>query len=181
VIAATNRDLRQEVNRGNFRSDLYYRLNVVRLRVPSLSERREDIPLLVAHFHRQFAGGADPPLELVEAMTRHDWPGNVRELRGAVERALLLGDPALWQEQSALAGDGAQRAAVDEQVLRPDDLSVSFRKAKERAVASWERAYVQALIRANGSNVSRAARAALMDRNHLRELLHRHGVSATET
>ncbi|WP_437547627.1 sigma 54-interacting transcriptional regulator [Sorangium sp. So ce367] len=179
VIAATNRDLRQEVNRGNFRSDLFYRLNVVRIRVPSLRERREDIPLLVAHFYRQFADGANPPLGLVEAMARHDWPGNVRELRGAVERAVLLGDPVLWREGAATEGEAAQGEAR-ENVFREDDLSLSFREAKERVITLWERAYVHALIRANGSNVSRAARAARMDRNYLRELLRRHGVLATD-
>ncbi|WP_437634083.1 sigma 54-interacting transcriptional regulator [Sorangium sp. So ce854] len=172
VIAATNRDLRQEVNRGNFRSDLFYRLNVVRIRMPSLRERPEDIPLLVAHFYRQFADGANPPLDLVEMLSRHEWPGNVRELRGAIERAVLLGDPALHRE-------GAEGDAPAD-VLRADDLSLSFREAKERVIALWERAYVQALIRENNGNLSRAARAARMDRNYLRELLRRHRVAADD-
>ncbi|MEZ4310453.1 MAG: sigma 54-interacting transcriptional regulator [Polyangiaceae bacterium] len=101
VIAATNRDLRQEVNRGAFRSDLFYRLNVVRLRLPSLRERREDIPLLAAHFYGQLAPGSaeeGPPAELVEVLMRQDWPGNVRELRAAIERSVLMGDPELWRE-----------------------------------------------------------------------------------
>jgi two-component system response regulator GlrR len=100
VIAATNRDLRQEVNRGAFRSDLFYRLNVVRVRLPPLRERRDDIPLLAAHFYAQLEPGSDegPPGELVEALLRQDWPGNVRELRAAIERSVLLGDPDLWRE-----------------------------------------------------------------------------------
>ncbi|WP_437878832.1 sigma 54-interacting transcriptional regulator [Sorangium sp. So ce513] len=177
IIAATNRDLRQEVNRGTFRSDLFYRLNVVRLRVPSLRERREDIPLLVAHYYRQFADRADPPAELVERLIHHDWPGNVRELRSAVERAVLTGDPALGEGGVA----GPREGGDDEGALRPDDLELSFRQAKERTVARWERAYVKALIRANGGNLSHAARAGRMDRNHLRELLRRHGVTANES
>ncbi|WP_437581485.1 sigma 54-interacting transcriptional regulator [Sorangium sp. So ce887] len=176
IVAATNRDLRQEVNRGTFRSDLFYRLNVVRIRVPPLRERREDIPLLVAHYYRQFADQADPPAELLERLVHHDWPGNVRELRSAVERAVLTGDPAIGED-----GAAAREGGEEESALRPDDLELSFRQAKERTVARWERAYVKTLIRANGGNLSHAARAGRMDRNHLRELLRRHGVTATES
>ncbi|WP_437311950.1 sigma 54-interacting transcriptional regulator [Sorangium sp. So ce388] len=177
IIAATNRDLRQEVNRGTFRSDLFYRLNVVRLRMPPLRERREDIPLLVAHYYRQFADRADPPAELVERLAHHDWPGNVRELRSAVERAVLTGDPAVGEGGAAPREGGG---GDEEPALRPEDLELSFRQAKERTVARWERAYVKALIRANGGNLSHAARAGRMDRNHLRELLRRHGVTVSE-
>lgn len=188
VIAATNRDLRQEVNKGGFRSDLYYRLNVVRIRIPPLRERREDIPLLCAHFYRQFSREADPspPAELVEALMRQDWPGNVRELRGAVERAVLMGDPELWRETvlgaEAPASDDASAAAAASATAagEPGDLDLSFRSAKERATARWERTYVEALVRAHGGNLSRAARAARMDRNYLRELLRRYGISASE-
>ena len=98
VVAATNRDLRQAVNRGTFRSDLFYRLDIMRMRIPPLRERREDIPMLVTHFHHQLSGDSRsaPPKELVDTLTQHDWPGNVRELRSAVERAVITGDPALW-------------------------------------------------------------------------------------
>ncbi|HEX7842916.1 MAG TPA: sigma 54-interacting transcriptional regulator, partial [Kofleriaceae bacterium] len=110
IIAATNRDLRSEINQGRFRSDLYYRLNTIRLRIPPLRERRDDIALLVAHFYRPLRpGGEPPPAELIAELARHDWPGNVRELRAAVERAVLLGDPAVWRALSedapALADD----------------------------------------------------------------------------
>jgi DNA-binding NtrC family response regulator len=181
VIATTNRDLRQEVNRGNFRSDLFYRLNIVRIRVPSLRERPDDIALLAAHFYRQFTQGSDPnpPGDLLETLMRQDWPGNVRELRGAVERAVLMVDPALWRD-GAVGTSAPARSAVEGQPLQQDDLSASFREAKERAVSRWERAYLSALIRANGGNLSRAARAARMDRSHLRELLQRHRVSVND-
>jgi DNA-binding NtrC family response regulator len=183
VVAATNRDLRREVNRGAFRSDLFYRLNIVRIRLPPLRERREDIPMLIAHFYEQFARGGDPrpPAELVAAFTRQDWPGNVRELRASVERAILMQDPALWFEANLGASPGAPPPAPIEGFDYEDDLALgSFRAAKERAVARWERGYVETLIRQNGGNLSRAARAARTDRNHLRELLRRHGVLASE-
>jgi DNA-binding NtrC family response regulator len=167
VIAATNRDLRREVNRGTFRSDLYYRLNTIRLRVPPLRERREDIALLVEYFWRQLAPDDEPPAELLVDLMRRDWPGNVRELRSAVERAVLLGDPG---ELDWSTGDApsAAIAAVDIVDGQP------FRVAKEQAVAQWERAYVRTLVDRHGGNLSRAARAAKTDRNHLRELLKRH-------
>jgi DNA-binding NtrC family response regulator len=117
-------------------------------------------------------------VELVEALMRQDWPGNVRELRGAVERAVLMGDPALWRE--AVLGIEEPAEAEGAAALRADDLELSFRQAKERAVTRWERAYVEALVRAHGGNLSRAARAARMDRNHLRELLRRYEIAATE-
>ncbi len=182
VIAATNRDLRSEINRGRFRSDVYYRLNTFRLRVPPLRERREDIALLIRHFYEQLAPGeGEPPAELLASLVKHDWPGNVRELRAAVERSVLLGDFNVWREIS----DDAPRteaAPADHAVVRPDDLAegVSFRAAKERAVADWERAYVRRLIDHHGGNLSRAARAVRMDRNHLRELLIRHKIRADD-
>ena len=181
IIAATNRDLRSEINQGRFRSDLYYRLNTFRLRIPPLRERRDDIALLVAHFYRQLSpGGEAPPAELLAELARHDWPGNVRELRAAVERAVLLGDPAVWH---ALSGE-AEAPAADPAVAPASDRvgdGVSFRAAKERAVSAWERDYVRTLIARHDGNLSRAARAVRMDRNHLRELLRRHRISSDDS
>jgi DNA-binding NtrC family response regulator len=168
LIAATNRELRREINEGRFRSDLYYRLNTIRVRVPPLRERREDIPLLVAHYFDEMGAG-EPPASLLVELTQHDWPGNVRELRAAVERAVLLGDPGVWQ---GIASDSPPPA---------NEENVSFRVAKERAVARWEREYLSALISQHQGNISRAARAVRMDRNHLRELLVRHGIRAEES
>jgi DNA-binding NtrC family response regulator len=184
VIAATNRDLRAEINRGAFRADLYYRLNTVRIRLPPLRERREDIPLLVAHFHEQLARGADPtpPASLVAALSRQEWPGNVRELRASVERAILMQDPELWMEVTL--GASEQRGGELAQPAAPDhesDVALgSFRAAKERAVARWERGYLEALLKHTSGNVSLAARTAHMDRNHLRDLIRRHRVSADD-
>jgi len=164
VIAATNRDVREEVNRGRFRADLYYRLNVVRLRLPPLRERREDIPLLVQHFYRTFTGddAAVAPDTLVAQLADHAYPGNVRELRSAVERAVLAVDADFDAQVPA-------STAFDDRL--------SFRESKERAVAAWEREYLAELLARHDGNLSRAARAARMDRAHLRELLRRHGVA----
>jgi two-component system, NtrC family, response regulator GlrR len=169
VIAATHRDLRAEVNNGSFRADLFYRLNIVRLRVPPLRERPSDIRLLVRHFHEQFSPDDPmPPTALVEALERQPWLGNVRELRSAVERAVLLGEVALDL-------DDAPGPAPEGNAVRFDP-SVPFRAAKERVVSRWEQAYLSDLLAQAEGNVSKAARLARMDRNHLRELLRRHGL-----
>jgi DNA-binding NtrC family response regulator len=95
VIAATAKPLQEAVDRGEFRSDLYYRLDVVRLHIPPLRERREDIPAMLAHFARQAAQRLGHPVSItpqaLALLTEHSWPGNVRELRNAVERAAVLG------------------------------------------------------------------------------------------
>src|SRR6478752_530385 len=109
VIAATNRDLREEVNRGTFRQDLYFRLEVMRLRVPPLRERPDDIPVLVEHF-RSLAkpGAAAPPFseETMRSFVAHPWPGNVRELRNAVERLTVLDDVPFVASGATEGGDG---------------------------------------------------------------------------
>src|SRR5262249_28409792 len=155
-------------------SDLFYRLNVVRLRVPPLRERREDIPLLVQHFYQQFTSEADarPPAELVTSLLDRDLPGNVRELRAYVERAGLFADSALWEELQGPVS-APQPAGEYKAVFDP---ALSFRAAKERARVHWERWYLGELMKRNQGNLSAAARIARMDRSHLRDLLRRYDV-----
>jgi DNA-binding NtrC family response regulator len=168
VIAATNRDLRTEVNEQRFRADLFYRLNILRVRLPSLAERVEDVPLLVAHFYQELSGDPDavPPPSLMARLGRQTWGGNVRELRSAVERALLLGDPSPTHHTPVPDTPGARA-----------EIPGSYRATKAQALASWESAYVADLIHRFDGNLSRAARAVKMDRNHLRALLHRYGIN----
>ncbi len=168
IVAATNRDLRREVNHGSFRSDLLYRLNTLPIYIPPLRERREDIALLVGHFYAQLTGGASPPTELAQSFAQRDWPGNVRELKGAVERAVMFD-----------GGDGALVSSVPPPSHVPHaeiDPAVPFRVAKEQALAKWERVYLAELLAHHRGNVSAAARTAQMDRNYLRELIRRHGI-----
>jgi transcriptional regulator with PAS, ATPase and Fis domain len=173
IIAATNRDLREAVNRGGFRSDLYYRLNIVKLRLPPLRERPSDIPLLIEAFYRELTGNpaAAPPPTLVAALGQHDWPGNVRELRAAVERSLLVDDPSQWQ---TLIDEPLSPADADPAGDHAFDDSLTFRAAKERATLRWERWYLGELLRRHDHNLSRASRAVRMDRTHLRELARRY-------
>jgi len=153
VIAGTHRDLRALVNAKQFRADLYYRLHVLRIEVPPLRERGDDVRLLAAQFWRTFRPDRAPPPELLAGLAAQDWPGNVRELRNAVERAALLG----WV---------------------PTEDATSYQVAKERAVLAWERTWVEALLAAHEGNLSRAARAASMGRSNLRSLARRHGLLA---
>jgi DNA-binding NtrC family response regulator len=163
IVSATNRDLREEVNRGSFRSDLYFRLNVMRIELPPLRERREDIPMLVESFYRKLVEDdtASPPAELLSRMLRGEWPGNVRELRAAVERAVVLGD---------LESTEPLRSSANAEF----DYTTSYREAKEAAIGRWEERYIPELVERYDGNLSRAARAVSMDRNHLRKLLRRY-------
>jgi DNA-binding NtrC family response regulator len=187
IVAASNRDLRQAVGEGRLRTDLYYRLDVLRVRVPPLRDRREDIPQLVEHFCRRTRAEISPSrLNRLKAdfMDRR-WLGNVRELRNAVERAVLLGewdDTTEWATGAAGNVEGTPPPSVDEDPAAADSglLSVPFRTAKEGAIARWERRYLSALmLRARGS-ISQAARLAQVDRSHLRDLLRRHQIGAED-
>jgi transcriptional regulator with GAF, ATPase, and Fis domain len=165
IIAATNRDLRVEVNAGTFRPDLLYRIGMLRVRVPPLRERAEDLALLVDRFYREFAGeDVAPPADLLASAMRHSWPGNVRELRGFVESSYLLGPQLLGEHVASSA----------------DDIALTFRDAKARAMIEWERSWIARLVKAYRGNLSRAARAARMDRNHLRSLMRRYDVHVKE-
>ncbi len=159
VIAATNRDLRVEVNHKRFRADLYYRLDVVRIVVPPLAERVGDVELLATHFWRKFAPDRPVPETMLADFATQRWPGNVRELRNAVERTALT-------RGASPEADGESDAAYGE--------------AKERAMRAWERGWVQRLLGAHSYNLSQAARAAKMGRSHLRELMHRYGLARTD-
>ncbi len=165
VVAATNRDLRAEVNNGRFRHDLYHRLAVVVLRLPPLRERRDEVPLLVEHFAREL--GVVGPIEhtfgaeVMARWQRHPWPGNVRELRNAVEAALVVGPGVL-----------------DEAHVSSSDALLPYKDARAAHVRDFEVAYLTRLMAESGGNVSKAARTGKMDRSHLIDLLQRLGLKA---
>ena len=176
VVAATNRDLRAEIAARRFREDLYYRLAVVRMVVPPLRERPDDIPLLVQHFMRQFRG--DRTLEVaredLERLRRHDWPGNVRELRNVIERACALSHGERLELDEALdERPGAPPAAP---ARRRDRRRPAVQGGEGALVESFEREYIRTLLKRHEGNLSAAARSAEIDRKHLRELLRKHGL-----
>jgi DNA-binding NtrC family response regulator len=158
VIAATHRDLAREVNKGSFRSDLYFRLAVTEVRLPALSERREDVPQLIQHFLDQLAGPKSLPPHEFQRLCNQDYPGNVRQLRNEVERAAL-----------GLASLPAT-ATPD---LGAIELETPFRVQKERLIAGFERAYLDKLLAETGGNVTEAARRSGLSRVRLYEIMHR--------
>jgi transcriptional regulator with GAF, ATPase, and Fis domain len=170
VIAATNRELRMEVNRNTFRADLFYRLNVVRIHIPPLRERTGDIERLARHFHAEHVPDKPISEELLDYLRRQPWPGNVRELRAAVERAILFEDPTLLALDQPTS---AETNPQDEDIFDP---RLSFRMAKQRAADRWEKEYMRALLIAAKDNLSEASRIAKMDRSHLRTLLRKYGL-----
>ncbi len=178
IIAATQRDLWNEVKEGKFREDLYFRLAVVTIPLPSLRERREDIPLLVdgmlvdlgAERYRHFD---DLEGDLQRQLLAHEWPGNIRELRNAVERAALIEQPFVSHAEPK------PPVATDEGNL-PAVFSLPFKDAKEQLIAAFEKEYLTRLLARSENNIARAAREAAIDRKHLYTLLAKHGLAGGE-
>jgi DNA-binding NtrC family response regulator len=174
VVAATNRDLRAEVNSGQFRLDLYYRLAVVALEVPPLRERTRDIPLLVEHFARE-TGLTRPideviPPETMAQLLRHRWPGNVRELRNYVQATVAMGEPAELRDDAMSPEKDELRRALSPLLEGP------YGDARNRLLQTFERQYIERLMERAHDNVAQAARDAGMARSHLNDLLRRHKV-----
>ncbi|HEU0031185.1 MAG TPA: sigma 54-interacting transcriptional regulator [Kofleriaceae bacterium] len=220
IIAATNRNLEDEVRAGRFRQDLFYRLSVVRLHLPSLRERADDIPLLVNHFletgsYNRGAGGTQKVRavanDAMAALQNYPWPGNVRELVNVIERAVSFCDSELLAlsdlpdyVRNAKASQAQMRAQTVTGVQRraptasgghpvvpmsasaptptpPEELlaeGVTFKDAKERWVAAFERDYILQLLRRNSGNISHAARAADIDRKYFRKLMKKYDIEA---
>jgi two-component system nitrogen regulation response regulator NtrX len=171
VLAATNKDLDEEIASGRFREDLYYRLNVVPLRVPPLRARREDIPALVEHFRRQTVRneGLRPLVfsdEAIQRLSQVDWPGNIRQLRNTVERLLILSP---GPEVTAADVTGMTRGAASE-LSQPSFLEArTYQEFRDES----ERVFLQARLEAHGWNISEAARALHMPRSNLYKKMER--------
>jgi DNA-binding NtrC family response regulator len=173
IIAATNRDLEEEIRRGTFRSDLYYRLNVIALHLPPLKERREDIPLLARHFLTRL-GEKDPEAgvptlseEARETLLEYDWPGNVRELENALERAAVVSE-----------GGEIRTEHLPERVIEPPmPRLVDEEPPANPPMEVIERAYIEWVLRAEGGNKSRAAEVLGIDPSTLYRKLNRYGLS----
>jgi two-component system response regulator GlrR len=179
VLAATNRNLREEVTARRFRSDLYYRVAVLRVRLPPLRERKEDLGVLLEHL-LEVLGAVDRPEArplrteaFVNEVARHAWPGNVRELRNYVERCLAMREqpppPELETLDPPPGGDGPAL-----------DISRPLKVAREAWIAEFERRYLTELLRHHDDNVTVAARAAGVDRIHFYRLLWKHGLRERE-
>jgi DNA-binding NtrC family response regulator len=182
VIAATHRDLKAEVQAGRFREDLFYRLHVFPIRMPTLRERREDIPALSAHFLAKHARSSKREITgigntALRALTAYNWPGNVRELENAVERAVAIAagkELDIRDLPSELRG--AQVGALPAEVL----VKLPYREAMETARDRISREYLAMLMREFEGNVTRASERAGIERESLHRLLKRYGVRSED-
>jgi len=169
IIAATNRDLEEEIRRGNFRSDLFYRLNVIALYLPPLRERRDDIVLLIEAFLQRLASERGiPPKALsadaLDAVMVYDWPGNVRELENALEHAVVL-----------TSGDTIEPQHLPERITKPrKEPLVADRSYQNPTLEVIERAYIMWVLQAEGGNKTRAAEVLGIDPSTLYRKLSRY-------
>jgi two-component system, NtrC family, nitrogen regulation response regulator NtrX len=177
VIASTNKDLEEEISRGNFREDLFYRLNVIPFYVPPLRERKEDIPLLARHFLKEFSvtyGRRSREItdEAVDALMRYSWPGNVRELRNVIERIVIMNPTTMRFDRKNLPPlvyrDGSRRSAGTE-----------F-STLHQARSAYERDYILKKLDENHGNVSRTAEVLGLERSHLYRKMKTLGIAAKE-
>ena len=191
VIAATNRELKAEINRGSFRADLYYRLAVVTIALPALRERPGDIDLLARHFLQDLGRQAGKQFDIsaatIERLGRQPWHGNVRELRNFIERSIWLSEGSQLQVTNLLEGDVGRPAPRAPAVPTPEvdasapagprpELMLPYKVSKQQWVDFFDTTYLPALLERCKGNVSKAAREAELDRAYLFRLLRRHGL-----
>jgi two-component system, NtrC family, nitrogen regulation response regulator NtrX len=169
VIAATNKDLRQNIKSGEFREDLFYRLNVIPIPVPPLRDRKEDIPLLVNHFLERYSAGKAKEVdeELYEILKGYSWLGNVRELKNWVERACILSQTNVIDssavESIESGGQETDTFAFEEKSLRA-------------ARAAFEKQFILKMLTENGGNISRTAQIIGVERSHLHKKMRSYGI-----
>ncbi|NOQ45609.1 MAG: sigma-54-dependent Fis family transcriptional regulator, partial [Desulfobulbaceae bacterium] len=170
VLAATNKNLEKEIEAGTFRADLFYRLNVVPIMVPSLSARHQDIPLLAGDFVRLFRkkgmGAKKISDEAMQILIQHSWPGNIRELRNVIERLIIMSpEPTIEANDVALflLPGNAPQAQPAEQTVRLQYQDLTFKEARKQ----FEFDYLKTKLMENDGNVSQTAEQVGMERSHL--------------
>jgi DNA-binding NtrC family response regulator len=173
IIAASNANFSEALEAGRFRKDLYYRLNVLSLKLPPLRDREEDIILLARHFLAKYTNKFNAPaLELspgaLQKLVCHSWPGNVRELENVIQRAVVLADHAILKADHICTADPIE-ACPEQQ---------SFQKAKAKAIDEFEASYVRRLLLIHEGNITRAAQGAGKDRRAFWELMRKHRIPA---
>ncbi len=175
VIAATNKDLEEEISRGNFREDLFYRLNVIPFYVPPLRERREDIPLLAKHFLKEFSvaysrRSREIAEDAIDVLMRYSWPGNVRELRNVIERLVIM-NPTV---------NKIERKHLPPLMHREGARATSGFSTLHQARAAYERDYILKKLDENNGNVSRTAEVLGLERSHLYRKMKTLGIAVKE-
>jgi len=182
VLAATNKNLEEEIENGNFREDLFYRLNVVPITVPDLKERKEDIPLLVDDFvktyrHKGIGGEKQFSPEALTMLMQHDWPGNVRELRNMVERLVIMSPENVVTENDVALFLGKKVASVSSNEV---PLSQFQHLPYKEARKEFEIAYLKAKLIEQEGNISKTAEQVGMERSHLHKKLKSLGIDASK-
>jgi two-component system nitrogen regulation response regulator NtrX len=177
VIAATNKDLEAEIVKGNFREDLYYRLNVLPFEVPPLRERKEDIPRLVDHFLQFFCGKESREIktltpEAMAALVNYSWPGNVRELKNIVERLVIMVPDQLISEKHLPAALIPKKNETAKSGVTPALEAGTFREAKEE----FEKEYLLQKLEENDWNISRTAEVIEIERSNLHRKIKSFGI-----
>jgi DNA-binding NtrC family response regulator len=183
VVAATNVDLKAKIETGEFRRDLFYRLNVIAIQLPPLRKRDDDVVLLAHHFLLKLAVRMNRPKKTltaaaIGALRAHGWPGNVRELEHAVEHAFVLSrGEAIDAADLPLPGQGETSASEPPAAVAPpwtdDAYALPYADAKKRVLADFDLAYVREQLRRTGGNVSEAARRSGLDRSNFRRVMRR--------
>ena len=191
LITATNKDLAEEVKSGNFRNDLYYRLNVVPVHLPPLRDRREDIPLLVEHFisnyrdklNRPVSGVSEPALQSLQS---YDWPGNIRELENVIERAVLLTDNTELQVQDfQMLGDEeslldvrteAQVLSLEEEKQPSSLVGRALKEVVKETTEKVEKEMIREVLEEHNGNVTHAAKALQISRKSLQQKMKEYGL-----
>jgi two-component system nitrogen regulation response regulator NtrX len=176
VIAATNKDLEEEISKGNFREDLFYRLNVVPFYVPPLRERKEDVPMLTAHFLKEFSAAysrrsREISDEALETLMRYSWPGNVRELRNLIERVVIM-NPTVHKIERKHLPPLLHRQS-------PTRTGAGF-STLHQARAAYERDYILKKLDESHGNVTRAAEVLGLERSHLYRKMKALGIAVKE-
>ena len=186
VICATNRNLKKEVSEKRFREDLYYRLSVVKLFIPPLRERPEDISFLIEHLLTRGRFNIQPDGSLkvtrveddaLKMLSRYQWPGNVRELVNILERIVPMVDGnAITGQQVGYVFQELEREDEEATEKMMVDMALPFKEAKQKVVEQFEKEYLSSLLRRNHYNISKTAREAGVDRKHIRNLLKKYGI-----
>lgn len=180
VISATNKDLLKAMKAGAFREDLFYRLSVMKIDLPPLRERKEDIPLLAYYFMKKYAEKNSKEITgindvAMKMLTLYSWPGNVRELENVIERAVIL-EKSKEIQPSSLPEELALNLDVESGEVSSTICELPYAKAKKIFLSSFDKKYCETLLNKTGGNVTKAARLAGMDRSNFRKLLSKAGL-----
>ena len=180
ILASTNQRMESRINSGSFREDLYYRLNVLTIRLSALRERPRDVPLLAMHFLHQTsreldAGEKELTQDALNYLSTRSWPGNVRELLNFIRRlAVFCRGPLITQAQVRLMEASAQGSSPGHSALE------TYKEAKERFMEDFTRSYIQRLLEETTGNISQAARMSGLERVSIQKIVRRLGIVAEE-